>query len=93
MANIRIEYDGEWPCRCMGHLKVWIEDTLYDFGKYVLISGGYIETDDDGMMEPVSGKWSIADDSYPKDFPENMKEDLISEINAKIKWGCCGGCI
>ena len=37
--NIRIEYDGEWPALCMGHLIVWIDDVKWDFGKYCLISG------------------------------------------------------
>lgn len=93
MANIRIEYDGKWPCRCGGHLKVWIDEKFYDFGKHALNSGGHIEKDDDGMMNPVSGEWYINDYSFPKDFPKDMKDDLIDEINAKIEWGCCGGCI
>ena len=40
--TIKIEYDGKFPNLCSGHLKVWIDDVLYDFGIYALISGGHI---------------------------------------------------
>ena len=94
MANIRIEYDGKWPCLCMGHLKVWIDDTLWDFGTHALSSGGYIEHD--GYFndwETHSGEWTIDDYSWPKDFPEDMKKAVLDKINEEIPWGCCGGCI
>lgn len=44
--NIQIGYDGKWPCLCMGRLIVWIDNEEWDFGKYVLSSGGRIERDD-----------------------------------------------
>lgn len=93
MANIKIEYDGDYPCLCMGHLKVWIDDKLWDFGTYALASGGHIEMDDDWDMWAESGEWSICGDSWPEGFPEDMKEAVINKINEEISWGCCGGCI
>jgi hypothetical protein len=91
--EIRIEYDGKWPCLCMGHLKVYIGETLYDFGKYVLISGGYIERDDDWNMWAEEGSWSINEDNIPENFPKDRIKELIDEINCTIPHGCCGGCI
>lgn len=88
---IRIEYDGKWPCLCSGHLKVWIDETFYDFGKHVLLSGGSIQRDENWDMWSTEGPWDI--DSYPPNFPEDKKEELIRVINAEIPWGCCGGCI
>lgn len=93
MANIKIEYDGEYPCLCMGHLKVWIDDKLWDFGRYVLSSGGQVTHDDDWNFEVESGKWTISDYCWPEGFPEDMKEAVINKINEEITWGCCGGCI
>ena len=94
MANIRIEYDGKWPCLCHGRLKVWIDDVLWDFSEHALISGG--EVVHDGYFndwEVHYDKWSIDDYSYPKDFPEDMKKAVTDAINTNIPWGCCGGCI
>lgn len=89
--KIKIEYDGAFPNLCSGHLKVWIDDKLWDFGKYCLLSGGNIQRDDDWNMWAVSGEWSITD--WPKGFPEELKDKVLEEINSEIPWGCCGGCI
>ena len=48
--NIKIEYDGKYPCLCMGHLVVWIDDVKWDFGSYSLSSGGNIHRDADWNM-------------------------------------------
>lgn len=37
--DIKIQYDGKYPCLCMGHLIVWINGKEWDFGKDVLVSG------------------------------------------------------
>ncbi len=91
--KIKIEYDGKWPCLCMGHLKVYIGETLYDFGKYILSSGGRICRDEDWNMWTEEGAWSIDEDNIPKNFPRDRINDLLNEINSTIPWGCCGGCI
>ena len=75
--KIKIEYDGKWPCLCMGHLKVWIGETLYDFGKYVISSGGRVCRDEEWNMWTEEGPWNIDEDSIPKNFPKDRIEDLL----------------
>ena len=91
--EIKIKYDGEWPCLCMGRLKVWIGETFYDFGKYVLSSGGSVWFSDKWEEHIESGPWSIIEDSIPKNFPKDRLEDLLNVINSTIPYGCCGGCV
>lgn len=92
MANIRIEYDGAWPCLCMGHLKVYIDEKLWDFGKYCLSSGGAVTGGPpDWDFEVTHDAWTI--ETWPAGFPEDMKAAVLDEVNAEIPWGCCGGCI
>ena len=92
MTKIRIEYDGVYPCLCMGHLKVYIDDTLWDFGKHCLSSGGaVIGGPPDWDFEVTRDSWSISD--WPKGFPEHMKDVVLDAVNNEIPWGCCGGCI
>ena len=92
MTKIRIEYDGDYPCLCMGHLKVYIDDTLWDFGIYSLSSGGaVIGGPPDWDFEVTKDSWSIND--WPEGFPEHMKDAVLDAVNSEIPWGCCGGCI
>ena len=92
MANIRIEYDGDYPCLCMGHLKVYIDDMLYDFGKYCLSSGGEVRGGPpDWDFEVIEGDWFII--KWPENFPNNMKKAVLEAINMGIPHGCCSGCI
>lgn len=44
-------------------------------------------------MWAEGGPWYLDIEDYPKDFPKNRQKDLVSIINEKIEWGCCGGCI
>jgi hypothetical protein len=89
-SEIKIEYNGKYPCLCSGILKVWIGDKMYEFDQYALSSGGYIAGDIDDMYA-VKGDWSIVD--WPKDFPEEYKEAVLEKVNKEIPHGCCGGCI
>lgn len=94
MADIKVIYDGKWPCLCMGHLKINIDGILWDFGTHALSSGGHIEHDGYfNNWETYSGEWTIDDYSWPKDFPEDMKKAVLDKVNEEIPWGCCGGCI
>lgn len=92
--DIKIQYDGIYPCLCMGHLIIWINGKEWDFGKDVLSSGGDIYYDE-GLedYEITTGEWRIYDDCWPVEFPENYKEPVLSAINEEIPYGCCGGCI
>lgn len=89
--NIKIEYDGKYPCLCMGHLIVWIDDVKWDFGRYCLSSGGSIHRNEHWDMWATEGEWSI--DEFPKGFPDELKELVLLKINEEIPHGCCGGCI
>jgi hypothetical protein len=91
--DIRIEYDGEWPTLCFGHLIVWIDDVKWDFGSHSLSSGGSVLRDDDWNMWAEEGPWEIWD--WPEGFPDDdlLKEVVLEEINSEIPHGCCGGCI
>lgn len=89
--NIKIEYDGKYPCLCMGHLIVWIDDVKWDFGSYSLSSGGSIHRDTDWNMWASEGEWFV--DEWPQGFPDELKELVLREINKEIPHGCCGGCI
>lgn len=91
--DIRIEYDGEWPVLCFGHLIVWIDDVKWDFGSHSLSSGGAVLRDDDWNMWAEEGPWEIWD--WPEGFPDDdlLKEVVLMEINSEIPHGCCGGCI
>ena len=88
---IKIDYDGEYPNLCSGHLIVYVNDTKYDFPDYCLSSGGCVCRDDDWNMWAESGPWNICD--WTVNFPEELKEHTLDEINITIPWGCCGGCI
>lgn len=91
--DIKISYDGKYPCLCMGHLVVWVNGTKWDFGTSALKSGGSIQRDDDWDMWAESGEWDIYEDGWPKGFPEIYKEPVLEKINEEIPHGCCGGCI
>lgn len=93
MADIKIEYDGRYPNLCRGHLVVWIDGVAWDFGKYILHSGGDIMRDDEWNMWATEGLWDIDDEDFPEGFPMEYKYDVINEINSEIAHGCCGGCI
>lgn len=88
--NIKIKYDGEYPCLCMGHLFVTVDETEYDFGKYCLSSGGSCSFDEDWNAEVTEGEWSV---DFPENFPDDLKKDVLDEINEVIPHGCCGGCL
>ena len=90
--NIKIKYDGKYPCLCSGHLEVWVGNDYYDFGKYCLSSGGSCYFTDH-YTDPVveEGEWDITE--FPKNFPMELKDDLLNVINMEIPYGCCGGCL
>lgn len=91
--DIKVEYDGQWPCLCMGHLVIWIDDVKWDFGSHSLSSGGAVLRDDDWNMWAEEGPWDIWD--WPEGFPEDeyIRSNVIDAVNSEIMHGCCGGCI
>jgi len=84
--KIKIEYDGEHPVLCGGNLKITIDGKDWDFGKHSIVSGGTAPCNE----TITTGPWSVC--CWPENFPENLKNVVINEINKQIRWGCCGGC-
>lgn len=91
MSNIKIEYNGEYPCLCHGHLVVTIDGVVWDFGDFSLSSGGCVWFDDDWGEHVEEGDWDIIE--WPEGFPEELKEEVLNAINLEIPHGCCGGCV
>ena len=93
--KISIDYDGCYPCLCCGHLVVKIDDKVFDFGEGSLSSGGHVEFDEHWSEKVVYGawKWGIEDEDFPKDFPLDLKDDVLRVINDEVEYGCCGGCV
>lgn len=94
--EIEIKYDGKWPCLCSGRLIVTIDGKEWDFGKYVLVSGGSVWY---GECEDIvkQGDWDIEDESFPdgffKEYSSDMKTLVIEAVNDNVPKGCCGGCL
>lgn len=89
---IKIEYDGKYPCLCMGKLIVFINDVKYEFPNYCLKSGGecyFLNNYEDEVV--TDGEWII--DNWPDNFPKEYKEKTLEKINNTIPYGCCGGCL
>jgi hypothetical protein len=91
MPDIKIEYDGDYPNLCSGHLIITIDGIVWDFGKYNLTSGGTVWFDDNWTEHVTSGLWSVYE--WPDGFPANLVDDVLDAINDEISLGCCGGCI
>jgi hypothetical protein len=90
-ANIKIRYDGEWPCLCMGNLTVIIDGNSYDFPPCCLSSGGSVSFDADWGEHVTHGDWAITE--WPENFPEEFKKATEDAVNEQVCHGCCGGCV
>jgi hypothetical protein len=88
--EIKIDYNGEYPVLCMGHLKVTIDGTEYEFPEYCLTSGGAAYFDEKWDEHLEQGEWSVS--RWPEDFPEEFKQQVEDKINDVVSHGCCGGC-
>ena len=81
-----IDYDGEYPCLCMGDLIIKVNGEIRHLHG-VLRSGGGITED----YEEVEGPWGIDLSDYPDLEP--YKEEITDVVNENVGYGCCGGCI
>ena len=82
-----INYDGEYPCLCMGHLIIKVDGKTCHLDN-VLRSGGGITND---YEEVVEGPWEVDLFDYPDLEP--YKEEITDVVNENVGYGCCGGCI
>lgn len=86
-----VSYDGSYPCLCYGKLKLKIDGRIITFPDGSLSSGGSAGIGGDGDEYCTSGKWKIV--KFPKDFPDELKEEACDVVNKNVPYGCCGGCI
>jgi hypothetical protein len=84
-------YDGMYPNLCSGTLKFELDGKIITFPSHCMSSGGNVWFDDEWNEHIEKGEWVIT--SFPKDFPEELKEKAQKLVNKKIEWGCCGGCV
>jgi hypothetical protein len=89
--GIEIEYDGAYPTLCMGTLVVVLGGKRWNFGQFVLSSGGSVSFDANWSETVTSGPWDVRE--WPAKFPEKHKAAVLREINERIPHGCCGGCV
>ena len=71
--------------------KVTVDGKLWGFPSYCLSSGGSVWFDDEWSEHVEDGEWSITE--WPEGFPEELKSEVESAVQAEIPNGCCGGCV
>ena len=92
-ATITVDYNGKYPNLCSGVLRVEVSGIWYNFGQHVLHSGGSVSFDEDWCEHVAHGDWTIDDEDWPINFPMELREATLEEINSVIPHGCCGGCV
>jgi hypothetical protein len=86
-----VSYNGAYPNLCRGKLIMELDGNKIIFPEYCLSSGGSVSFTDDWEEIVTKGEWSI--DSFPENFPEELKQEAENLVNENINFGCCGGCI
>ena len=88
MSKIRVEYDGEYPNRCRGTLRIWVDGEQIYKEKFRCYSTGRAYLDSEQIPRVNYGRlvWEDAED-YDDDIREAVKEKLAGYTV------CCGGCI
>ena len=90
MGEIKVEYDGEYPCTCMGRLKIWEGGKLIYDNEFCCISTGSVTFDDDWNEHIAKGQLL-----WEKDEANKFESRIISAVNNKLSefTVCCGGCV
>lgn len=84
-----VSYTGKYPCLCMGVLTVRIGDKEVSLPQYSCISGGDCGFNADWEEFIERGEWTVR---VPVELAA-YKEEIEREMNANVRWGCCGGCL
>lgn len=90
MSKIEIEYDGAYPCTCMGTLKIFQSAIEIYSNQYACHSTGGVWFDDNGNEHVECGEliWNEEEaNKFSLEIQEAVKCKL-SEFDV-----CCGGCI
>lgn len=90
MADIIVEYDGEYPTTCMGTLRIFVDGKEVYNKMYACSSTGSVWFDNEWNEYVVRGElvWIEEEASkFSKEIQEAVREKL-SEYEV-----CCGGCV
>lgn len=93
-----VDYNGKFPCLCMGTLTLNIDSKIVRFGqqeKYNTFwrSGGECGFKNDYTENYITeNEWVINIDDLPDEYKKYAEEiDIV--FNANVPYGCCGGCL
>jgi hypothetical protein len=89
--DIKIQYNGRFPNLCSGNLTVVVDGVSWEFPKYCLVSGGGVSFDENWDENVWHGNWGVYE--WPENFPQELKETVLTAINEQVPHGCCGGCV
>lgn len=81
-----LNFNGSYPNLCSGSFIMILNNTVYNFESHSLSSGGGLDEE----YNPREGLWSV--NTWPANFPKELKSKAIELINQEIPHGCCGGC-
>lgn len=88
---IRVEYNGEYPCMCMGTLTIYKNNEIIYSDKYCCKSTGSVGFSDDYSESYINNGELLWREEYSSDFSEEVQKavkDKLSEFQV-----CCGGCL
>lgn len=85
MRQIKVTYDGKYPCLCHGTLTIEVDGDLVYMEQYRLSSTGSCNWRE-GKTTEGSLIWEDAS-KFDKDIQEAVEEELNNYRP------CCGGCI
>ena len=88
MKNIKVTYDGSYPCSCMGRLIISVDNVEIYNKKYCCESTGKI-TFDENWNENIECGHLIWED-YRK-FNTDIQDAVQNVLDQVVV--CCGGCI
>lgn len=93
-----VDYNGKFPCLCMGTLTLNIDGKFVRFGqqeKYNTFwrSGGECSFNNDYTEHYITeNEWIVNIDDLPDEY-KKYAEEIDNVFNANVPYGCCGGCL
>lgn len=87
-----INYDGRWPCLCMGTLTIKVNKKTYKLD-HLLISGGSCGFKNNYTESYIEkGPWTIDEHALPEELVK-YADEITRLVNENVPDGCCGGCL
>jgi len=88
MSEIKVTYDGSWPCACGGRLVISIGDREVYNKEFCCNSSGSCGVNEEGDESTVSGSLDWADAQTFPPYIRRAVAKVLDEVEV-----CCGGCI